>query len=309
MAERLATGKVSKEQTIAAVRAIGRTLWREYVPDQLKAAIRTLEKEDRLESLQITSDSPLLPWEIVLPERHGAGKKPEFLGIAYRVGRWSPRRSVDQLNNPVRSLVLQELHAIAPNYKGKEQLDFQKQEIDSLRAARGFREHRGDFATVKNLIESRITGFVHFSGHGDHRPARKGQALYSIRLADATIDPLTWSEFAHRRTGGHPFFFFNACDTARGKSFGGFVQGWGPAILGTGAGGFIGGHWSLLDHSAAQFSKQFYGRVMRDDSERKHRVADILKAVRHHFYETGDPTFLAYAFFGDANLSVSVPGE
>jgi caspase domain-containing protein/CHAT domain-containing protein len=309
MGERIAGGKATKEQTIVAVRAIGRRLWREYVPDQLKAVILKLEAAGHLESLQITSNSPVLPWEIVLPERHGAGKEPEFLGIAYRLGRWSPRHSVEQLDYPVKSLILQELHAIAPNYKGGERLDFQKVEMDSLRAAKGFREHKGDFATVKRLIGEPIIGVVHFTGHGDDRSARKGQALYSIRLVDATIDPPTWSEFARRRTGGHPFFFFNACATGRGRSFGGFVQGWGPAILETGAGGFIGGHWSLLDHSAAQFSKQFYGRMMQTGAVRPHRVADILKQVRGHFYATGDPTFLAYAFYGDANLSVSLPDE
>src|SRR5262249_20959609 len=38
-------------------------------------------------------------------------------------------------------------------------------------------------------------------------------------------------------------------------------------------------------------------------------VADVLRDVRHQFYETGDPTFLAYAFFGDANLRVAVPAQ
>ena len=42
--------------------------------------------------MQITSNSPVMPWEIVLPDRHGGGREPEFLGMKMPAGsdplRW-----------------------------------------------------------------------------------------------------------------------------------------------------------------------------------------------------------------------------
>src|SRR5262245_7477459 len=230
----------AKQRAIEAVRGIGRTLWREYLPDQLKIAILKLEESGKLASLQITSNSPIIPWELVLPERNGAGREPEFLGIAYRLGRWAPRRSVEQLNDPVKSFELRELHTIATKYEGKAYLPFQKAVIDYLRTTKGFQEHPGDFASVKRLVGNRIVGVVHFSGHGDNSIAAQGDALYNIRLSDGAVDPQSWSEFTRSRAMRHPFFFFNACETGQSQSFGGFVQGWGPTILATGAGGV---HW------------------------------------------------------------------
>ena len=91
---------------------------------------------------------------------------------------------------------------------------------------------------------------VHFSGHGTVSEPKSGGPLFGIKLDDVVLDPQTWRELAGRRTSGGAFYFFNACDIGRTRSFGGFVQGWGPTILASGAGGFVGGLWPLLDRSA-----------------------------------------------------------
>jgi hypothetical protein len=49
------------------------------------------------------------------------------------------------------------------------------------------------------------------------------------------------------------------------------------------------------------------GRVLSDHREELHQnkpalVADALAQARRLVYETGDPTYLAYAFYGDAQL-------
>jgi hypothetical protein len=35
-------------------------------------------------------------------------------------------------------------------------------------------------------------------------------------------------------------------------------------------------------------------------------VAEALRATRARFYVTGDPTYLAYAYYGDPNLRLTV---
>ena len=79
---------------------------------------------------------------------------------------------------------------------------------------------------------------------------------------DQALDPTTWRALTFApHDKGNPFFFFNACDTGRARSLGGFVQGWGPAVLASGASGFIGGMWPLTDQTAASFSTSFYGGI------------------------------------------------
>jgi len=281
---------------VDAVRAIGRVLYDEYVPQALKDVVGQLEKADKLQSIQITSNSPVIPWELVY--------KSEFWGAKYRIARWALRRSAGQLDDPVKAIAFKELHTIAPVYRGTDYLGFQATELAILKRAAGFKLYDGHYAGVKALLGQPIAGIVHFTGHGEYNDVAVGRSVFGIRLLDATVDPSTWSMMTPAGMAGAPLLFFNACDTGRAKSFGGFVQGWGTTILSTGAGGFIGGQWPLVDRSAADASAVFYSAL--ENAERKPvYVSEVLQQVRKQFYETGDPTFLSYAFFGDVNLQVA----
>lgn len=289
---------------VNAVRAVGATLYREYVPEPLKEAIQSLSAQGKLLSIQISSNSPVMPWEIVLPDRRPGTGRPEFLGITYRLARWSLRSDFKHLEDPIHDLSLSELHALAPSYKGADQLPAQRRELDALRRLKGFRLHKDDFAALQGLMRTKISGVVHFLGHGEYAPGSTGDALYSIKLADRDVDPATFQELARQATIGNPFFFFNACNVGGSRSYGGFVQGWGPVVLASGASGFVGGQWLLLDEAAADFSKAFYDRLGHTNGTHGLFVADVLREIRRRFYETGDPTFLAYAFYGSANLQI-----
>jgi len=298
-----------KERLITATKAIGNNLYREYVPQQLKDAVLSLESNNELASMQISTNSPIFPWELVFPDKRGDGSEPEFFGIAFRLARWSARNSFSQLEDPVPHLNFVELHAFAPPYTDAISLPAQQREINSLKRARGFQMHDSSFKSLKLLMSAHIDGFVHFAGHGDYEPITKKAPLYSIMLSDGVLDPLTWRQMAQGAAFGNPFVFFNACDTGRSRSYGGFVQGWGPVILSTGAGGFLGAMWPLLDDAAADFAQGFYDELSSSKDEDGVFVADVLRDVRKRFYTTGDPTYLAYVFYGNANLRVSTPAQ
>ncbi|PZV33943.1 hypothetical protein [Mesorhizobium kowhaii] len=68
--------------------------------------------------------------------------------------------------------------------------------------------------------------------------------------------------------------------------------------------GFIGGMWPLTDRAAAAFSSDFYGGISARLKDGPVYLAEMLQVVRKRFYETGDPTYLAYRFYGNANLQV-----
>jgi CHAT domain-containing protein len=162
----------------------------------------------------------------------------------------------------------------------------------------------GQFAAVQQLILQPPAGAIHFSGHGYLPDQAAGAPDYAIELEDRRLDVTTWRGLA----GGavrppYPFYFFNACDVGESRAIANFVEGWGPAALDSGAAGYVGGLWPLLDQAAADFAVRFYGYVDRQlQADGRVSVAAALANTRRGFYETGDPTFLAYAFYGDANL-------
>ena len=82
----------------------------------------------------------------------------------------------------------------------------------------------------------------------------------------------------------------------------GWSDGGAPAVLDAGASGFISGLWPLFDDAAAAFSKHFYDELERRLADGQAPVADIVATGRQLFLETGDPTYLAYVFYGDVNL-------
>ena len=134
--------------------------------------------------------------------------------------------------------------------------------------------------------------------------AAAGRSLPSISSTSRSTPIHGRALVAAAHGKGNPFYFFNACDTGRSQMLGGFVQGWGPAVLAGGASGFIGGMWPLTDRAAAAFSTDFYGGISTRIKDGPVYLAEILQDVRREFYQTGDPTYLAYTFYGNANLRI-----
>ena len=296
----------SQRRFIAKVaEGLGDDLYRNYVPQAFKDVFWSLKDRGVLHSIQITSNSPVLPWELVRPQKAPGGVPDGFLGINYRMARWAPRSEVGQVDQPLDHLAFTGVAAVAPPYENNRELPFQQVEIDALSKLNGFRLIGGDFNAFEKMVGEVSSGFIHFSGHGEVNDPGDGRPVFAIRLTDQSLDPNTWRalKFAPHDKG-NPFYFFNACDTGRAASLGGFVQGWGPAVLATGASGFIGGMWPLADRSAADFSTEFYGEVASNLSRGPVYLAGVLQDVRKRFYDTGDPTYLAYTFYGNANLQV-----
>lgn len=283
----------------------GDDLYRYYVPDVFKRQFWSLEGQGKLKSIQITSNSPLLPWELVRPVSADGGKSAGFLGLNYRLARWAPRDASAQLDQPADRVVFTGIATVAPAYAGERALPFQKVEVDALSKLKGFRLFDGSYKGFEKMIGEVSSGFIHFSGHGALNDMNTGAPVFAIELLDQSLDPSTWRTLLFGPSPkGNPFYFFNACDSGRSKSLGGFVQGWGPAILSTGASGFIGGMWPLTDRTAAAFSTSFYGELSQELPAGPVYVAAVLQDVRRKFYDTGDPIYLAYTFYGNANLRV-----
>jgi tetratricopeptide (TPR) repeat protein len=162
----------------------------------------------------------------------------------------------------------------------------------------------GRLAEFRSLVQNLPNGIVHFAGHGEVLGRNSVERQFIIRFEDGTFDVMDWRGLSVRRGNGRALFFFNACDVGQAESAAGAVEGWGPAALAKGASGYIGGLWPLKDDPASRFAVAFYSAISRMLQHGDASVAEALAEARRLVYSTGDATFLAYAFYGDAELAL-----
>jgi len=291
-----------KERRIAMLRGFGRLLYDKFAPKPFKEAVWLLKDHlgERFRSIQIVTDDPALPWELMRPRRDD--DELDFLGIELSVARWHTGLGSRQLARPPQRARLQHVLAVAPDYKGADALPATKVEMEGMSTVEGFSRLPASFKAVQSAFRRWPSGILHFAGHGVVQEDAAGGWEYAIRLEDGVLDLMTWQGFETRRRTRFPVVFFNACDVGQAKRVAGFVDGWAPAVLDAGASGFIGGLWPLGDRGAAEFSRTFYGELSRRLGGGEAGVADILREARRRFYETGDPTYLAYVYYGDPHF-------
>lgn len=290
---------VDSEQATDEAKGFGETLYDNYAPDVFKAAFWRLVqlKGDRFHTIQISSDQPEIPWELMRPMRPD-GTRQDFLGLTYSVARWVTN------DGPVRDhpLYLQsmpKMFVIAPHYSGSRSLDGEAAEIQELARLQGYSPVDGNKRGVKALFRSPPQGIVHFAGHGQLDPAHD---QFAILLEDGQLDVQSWRSMADAGLLSHTFFFFNACDVGQAKQTGNFVDGFGPAVLSKGASGYIGALWPVNDQVAAKFSVRFYQLLQEQMQHGPADVSETLRRTRQEIYDGKNPTALAYVLYGDTNL-------
>jgi hypothetical protein len=77
-----------KALRIALLEGFGETLYRRFATSESKQALWALKEKlgGRFDSVQIFTDDPVLPWELMRPYR--GSEQAGFLGVGFRVGRW-----------------------------------------------------------------------------------------------------------------------------------------------------------------------------------------------------------------------------
>lgn len=309
---RLATSRVrgvveedqpSAELT-ASARGLGKQLFREFAPQPFKDAYWRVREAlgDRFTAIQIVTDDPTLPWELMVPHRTVNGREVEedFLGVQHRLARWHLGRNV-QLDRPPQSLPLEGVFVVAPEYGGAEQLPSQAEELAALQKLPGFSELPADMSGLAARLPTLPGGIVHFAGHGVIRKDAAGGATYAMRLHESELDVMAWRGLPSPK-GRAPLYFFNACELGQAEvAAGTFIDGWAPAVLDRGGGGFIGALWPVDDASASTFARTFYERLQTSlDAHGEANVAELLQQTRAELSRsTRDATWLAYVYYGD----------
>ena len=195
------------------------------------------------------------------------------------------------------------MSVIAHEYQSKTALPFQPEELKNLERVRGYRRVGGRLSEMQKFFASQPAGIIHFIGHGGILAANATVNDYAIQLEDGTLNVQGWQGSTPQNLSKHPFFFFNACHIGEAQRLVNFVNGWAPAVLERGASGYVGALWQINDHGASEFAAKFYEILDEKLKLGPISVAEVLRLTRRTFLKNGDPTFLAYVYYGDPNLT------
>lgn len=281
-------------------RGFGRLLYQRYCPPEFRAALEPLIRETKrrpypLGTIQIQTSDPTFPWELLVPGDESAG---QFLGTMFQIARWHHRPdSITAFSErPTTEIVPGIILYISPDYGDK---SLAARDIESKQLAKlpGYEAVLPSLLGVQESLASHHEGIVHFAGHASSEQRQGGGFTYNLILNDVSMDLTTLYGIPGLNVR-HTLFFFNACHSAEANQYANYVDGWAPMLLDAGASGYIGGLWDVYDDAAADFSRLFYQSLSKGVP-----VAESLRRARAEFYTTGDPTYLAYAFYGSVFLT------
>ncbi len=283
----------------------GKQLYDEFCPEPLKRALRELieKRGPNFKTIQIYSNNFDLPWELMRPVNRD-GTVRSFLGVEFAVARWHWSESISAAGLLPQSIPIRKLVVIAPQYKGRDSTS-QQEEVNTLKLINGYERLPGQLKFVRDFFTEFPQAFVYFAGHGSLLSTEHDLNQYSIELEDGKLDLLTWRGLITHQSKNHPFLFFNACEVGQTQRIANFVDGWAPAALEAGASGYIGALWPVSDGGAARFGVTFHRSLELRLRDGPVSIPQILTETRRRFLDHGDPTFLAYVYFGDANLTLS----
>ncbi len=297
------------ERANALLRGAGRELYTKFAPQAFKNVFCQLTKNHsaNFKTIQIYSNDPKFPWELLRPvcaDETGTVREHEFLGTEFAVGRWHLSVADEIAELPPQILSVRKVIVIAPDYNEAKALPSQQDEIATLRTFSGYERLPGQLRLMKTLFQEFPEGMIYFTGHGIITSTRAKINEYSIQLEDGQLDLMTWRGMINKGNRNHPLFFFNACETGQTQRIANFIDGWAPAVLEAGASGYIGTLWPVPDKGAAEFGVNFSHTLAQRLDEGSAPVAEILMETRRQFLKDGDPTFLAYVYYGDACLKL-----
>ncbi len=280
--------------------SLGNQLYDELFPDELKHEYWTW-KAKGIRTIQITSEEPYIPWEMVKPYQRGASPEP-FLCEQFVLARWLCGRQGLKDSVPATPLC-----AVIP----QSDLAFVREELEYLSTLNQRRPElrvRAPFPSawtdVVQLLEQGGFGILHFACHGNFVAEDPNES--AIGLDGGFLRP---SDVAGEKVGfakDTPLVFINACETGRVGFALTRLGGWADRFVQGGCSAFIGSIWEVNDGLAVAFAKEFYDQFLSGVP-----LGEAIQTARLKIREQdpGNSTWLAYTLYGDPLSRVRFAGS
>jgi hypothetical protein len=280
----------------------GAELYAAITPRDIQEAL--WEHRERIGGIQVISQEPFIPWELLQLVEPGKDPLPDAPFLAeYGLVRW-----IANAGFPPAAMRLREgaAYHVAPKYENPaRQLQSAQQERDMLEAVlKAVAAPTESTALVEFLRRNRFD-LLHFACHGEvddndvFDASLELQDQYDAESRAYITDRLTVRQvrsYANLRTQlpDRPIVFVNACETGQsGKGLVGPGGGMAQAFVQKGAGVAVAALWSVGDDTAFSFSRTFYERLLAGDS-----LTRATLAARTAARDALDPSWLAYTVYG-----------
>ena len=286
------------------LQARGVEIFDKLIPLKLRKVL--WDARESLETIQVISDEPFIPWELAYLKEPGkkAVRNSYFLAEKGLV-RWL----ADADHFPPQRLRLRDGKAsyVIPDYPpdSGHQLPGAQAERVMLTEVLSANPITPVSSMVLDAIE--MPGrfdILHFACHGLANPnliwdsglLMEGKMKNGSYLQDNLLssEVEAFAGLQEPDGSGGPLVFLNACQVGRqGYNIAG-TGGFAKAFVKSGAGAFISTHWSVGDSSALDFSKTLYNQLLAGNN-----MMTAVAAARKAAKNMEEMTWLSYVVYGD----------
>lgn len=290
--------RAQRQQAVRELELKGMKLFESVLSPQLKGIL--WELRERIQTVQITSQEPWIPWEMCRLTGKDGGRVTEggFFAETFSVTRW-----LQGAGAPSR-LRLANLALVVPNGS---QLAHAAAESALIQSLGGGRRRitllDATHPAVTAAMASGVYDAWHFTGHGQAHEHDADQSLLALE-EQRSLKPEHIVGAVENLLLPRPFVFLNACQTGRsGFSLTG-VGGWVRRLLQSEtlsetASAFIGSYWSVLDETALAFARGVYQGLFEGKP-----IGRAVQEARWAIRSDTDPTWLAYTVYADPNATL-----
>ena len=286
------------------LQARGVEIFDKLIPLELRKVL--WEARESLETIQVISDEPFIPWELAYLKEPGkkAVRNSYFLAEKGLV-RWLAE--ADQF--PPLKLRLRDGKAsyVIPEYPPAS--GFQLPGAQAERAMLAEVLSAEPIAPASSMVLDAIEtpgrfDILHFACHGLANPnfiwdsgllmegKMKNGSYRQDNLLSSQVE--AFADLQEPDWAGGPLVFLNACQVGRqGYNLAG-TGGFAKAFVTSGAGAFISTHWSVGDRSALDFSKTLYKQLLAGNS-----MMTAVAAARKAAKNMEEMTWLSYVVYAD----------
>jgi len=284
------------EHIFRGLEKIGWRLYNELFNEALRREYRERIR-GKVHTLEIVSDEPWIPWELVRP--FGDGVDDDFLCLQYDFSRW-----VSGGTGPAAEIAVDSLACIAPTDSGLDWVQKEQAFVRALAGRYGLAD-RSPAEAQRDPVEALLEGnervrLWHFACHGDYDATAPGNSpLFLQHRRRLRPHDLVGRAQEHLRAD-RPLVFLNACRAGQsGLSLTG-LGGWAKVLVqDCRVGALIAPLWSVNDAAAYTFAEAFYTATQQPGMTLAAALRQARQATRQA--HPGDPTYLAYSLYAHPN--------
>lgn len=288
--------RIPPGQHESTFRGIGEQIWRAS-----PAQFRELYSEMRLKlgsefPIQLVTDEPHVPWEMMWPEGLAGGDDGDHLYMTHPISRWFAKKNGRMRPNfPAGTIA-----SFVPEYANSQSLPAALEEgrwlVSELGAAAMTATYQAFTDFWGRSVPEQAVTVLHFAGHGNLGDSGVGQ-IKMLENRWVTCNEVNGGVKLGQRHG--TFMVLNACEVGSLDYVLGLSAGWAASLTERGFGGVLAPLWAVQDEHASSvvraYLKSFMGGTTVGES--------MLAARRTHRSASATP--YAYLCYGDVMAKIS----